>query len=607
MGGDGRFRRLVWMQSAAYFLIFTAFNAAQNLAGSLPGPEGLAAMEFTALYVAFTLLCVPAPTIVACLGPKVSMIVGAIPYAGVLLSHLAPPACGLNKTDSGGGSGGAALCWSVESVWAFNITVGVLCGAGAALIWTGQGVYLSRAAAHAAAAAAQDSMPLDDDDNEGDNDGAEDPADEEDIGLLASSNSNDVSGANSSGTVVAPATSGVGAASGGSDYGALVQKSRQPLTSPSFARRVGVYNKRFNSIFFSLLQFSGATGTLIAFLVLEFVPGVTHALQMLFLVLGGCCVCGILVILCCLPNLDALSAAASDSDSLTGASATESAPGLLDTLKLWSDPRLRCLIPVIFYNGASLGFLWQTFNVLAWDKAVGLSFVGLGSAFWFLVNTVFSPVLGRVAERVGYLKVMLSASVVQLLFFTLLLVFPIAPLACLSSGCANNTAGPCWKLAMENTSAVDPLFPAGCGATSSDPTCAVCAPYNAAGGNKCGAGWFQCEWLGSPGDADAPAAHTMVLLFTASTLHAIGDSVWETQLPSVLQTIFTDDHDKAAAMANLKMWQSLGVSTLFAMSFGCSLELQSIVQLALLVVAASLIFYEHLHVVDLDSGERRGT
>ncbi len=604
MGGDGRFRRLVWTQSAAYFLIFTAFNAAQNLAGSLPGPEGLAAMEFTALYVAFTVLCVPAPTIVACLGPKVSMIVGAVPYAGVLLSHLAPSACSLKKP---GGGGGAALCWSVDAVWAFNITVGVLCGAGAALIWTGQGVYLSRAAAHAAAAAAQDGAPLDDNgDNVNDeNNDAEDPADGEDASLLASSSTN----GGSAGTVVAPARSGGGDGSSGGgdgDYDALVQKPRPSRTAPSFARRVGVYNKRFNSIFFSLLQFSGATGTLIAFLVLEFVPGVTHALQMLFLVLGGCCVCGILVILCCLPNLNALGAGGDDDGRAGAASAAAAAPGLLDTIKLWRDPRLRYLIPVIFYNGASLGFLWQTFNVLAWDKAVGLSFVGLGSAFWFLVNTVFSPILGRVAERIGYLTVMLSAATAQVLFFVLLLLFPIAPLACLSSGCANNTAGPCWKLAVENTSAVDPPFPAGCGTASSDPTCAICAPYDVAGGNKCGAEWFQCEWLGSPGDADAPAVHTMVLLFAASALHAIGDSVWETQLPAVLQTIFTDDGDKAAAMANLKMWQSLGVSVLFAMSFGCSLELQSFVQLALLVVAASLIYFEHLHVVDLDSGERRG-
>ena len=125
------------------------------------------------------------------------------------------------------------------------------------------------------------------------------------------------------------------------------------------------------------------------------------------------------------------------------------------------------------------------------------------------------------------------------------------------------------------------------------------------GGNKCGVEWYQCEWLGSPGDADAPAAHTMVLLFAASALHAIGDSVWETQHPAVLQTIFADDHDKAAAMANLKMWQSLGVSVLFAMSFGCSLTLQSAAQLALLVVAAGSICVAHRRVVDLDSGRRR--
>jgi hypothetical protein len=545
----------------------------------------------------------------------------------------------------------------VGTVWAFNIAAGVLCGMGAALVWTGQGVYLSRAATHAAAAAARD----------GD---TGDQGDEEDASLLvvaataaaadldyntsASPKSSDGSDGAGSMANVAPTATTFTVASGGDrdrgEYDSLVVQQHhqqqqhhhhhhhhhhhRPLTARTLARRVGVYNKRFNSIFFSLLQFSGATGTLTAFLVLEFVPGVAHALYSLFLVLGGCAVCGILVIACCLPDLEACTAAGGNDnndssnnydaddhdDDGTAADLSPDAvdalsasspdpPGLLDTLKLCRDPRLRYLIPIIFYNGASLGFLWQSFNALAWNKAVGLSFVGLGSAFWFLVNTVFSPLLGRVAERVGYLKVMLAAALSQALFFTLLLVFPIAPLACLSTGCADGTAGPCWKLPpSDNASAADPLFPAGCGAPaslSSSLECAVCSPYDAAGGNKCSAEWFQCEWLGSPGDAAAPAAPTMVLLFVASALHAIGDSVWETQLPAVLQTIFTDDRDKAAAMANLKMWQSLGVSVLFAMSFGCSLVLQSAAQLALLTVSAGLIYVAHHRVVDLDSGRKR--
>ena len=36
----------IQIQSLGYFLVFTAFNAAQNLAGSIPGPIGLSAYTF---------------------------------------------------------------------------------------------------------------------------------------------------------------------------------------------------------------------------------------------------------------------------------------------------------------------------------------------------------------------------------------------------------------------------------------------------------------------------------------------------------------------------------------------------------------------------------
>ena len=41
-------------------------------------------------------------------------------------------------------------------------------------------------------------------------------------------------------------------------------------------------------------------------------------------------------------------------------------------------------------------------------------------------------------------------------------------------------------------------------------------------------------------------------------LLALGDSVWESQPPAILQSFYGLDRERNAAMANLKMWQSLG-------------------------------------------------
>lgn len=50
--------------------------------------------------------------------------------------------------------------------------------------------------------------------------------------------------------------------------------------------------------------------------------------------------------------------------------------------------------------------------------------------------------------------------------------------------------------------------------------------------------------------------YVMILLMI--TLLAAGDAVWESQPPAVLQSFYGLDKERNAAMANLKMWQSIG-------------------------------------------------
>lgn len=103
------YQRLVYIQSLAFFLIFGAFNSSQSLAGSLPAPPGLAPFQFMALYGAFTLACIPAPKLVSLLGPKRSMLLGGLPYLGLIVSFLSPPLCEGGKTDG---------CWPSSTICA---------------------------------------------------------------------------------------------------------------------------------------------------------------------------------------------------------------------------------------------------------------------------------------------------------------------------------------------------------------------------------------------------------------------------------------------------------------------------------------------------------
>ena len=571
-----KFYRLIQLQAIGYFLIFSAFNAIQNLAGSIPSPTGLPNATFFVLYAMFCIGCVPAPQIVAYLGPKRSMVVGGLMYLGVCISHLFPSLCTSRSTSP---------CLTATALWIIHLTFGAFCGIGAALIWTGQGVYLSRVALHAAAAAGDDVTAT----------------------FRALSSSSNESTRNTTGR----------------------SRSRSKTNE-----MIGTLNKRYNGVFFSFLQFSGVTGNLAAFLLTTFVPGINNALHWLFIGLSLMCSAGILVLALCLPplktrnatNIDSsndsafetstaesgtTAAATAPTAATTTATTTTTTPtttsnsDFLSTLRLCAfDIRMRCLVPIIFYNGASLGFLWSVFNSLGWNTSAGLSFVALGSAYWFAVNTIFSPLLSKLSEKKSYIASMLVATLVQSIMYVCLIVFTIKPLQCNTSGCMTNTSGPCWSPGVQN----ELLFPFNCSRgsrgsiNSQESKCVQCSAYNIA--QKCDSGLNQCAWLGYPrGDAFTPDTNTMILLFTCSTLFAIGDAVWETQLPSILQTIFKDDSDKVSqSISNLKMFQSIGVTLMFACASMNDIQLMSMLLLLALGWGTLCMYYVHVRVVNLDTG-----
>ena len=71
-------------------------------------------------------------------------------------------------------------------------------------------------------------------------------------------------------------------------------------------------------------------------------------------------------------------------------------------------------------------------------------------------------------------------------------------------------------------------------------------------------------------------------------LLALGDSVWESQPPAILQSFYGLDRERNAAMANLKMWQSLGNCVQFVLGVLLTGENNMVLKSIVLAVCLTL-------------------
>ena len=567
----------------SFFLVFSCFNAAQSLDGSIPAPPGLAAIQFCVLYVTFGLLCIPAPKVISLTGPKWGIAVGMLTYVSLVASFLAPPYC-TAKQEREHHSGD---CWSVELIWALRLVTAVLVGVGASLVWTGQGVYLGQLAAHA--------------------------VQQEELEMEAAS-----------------ATS---ASSSPID--------ENPLNDPEATRRerLGATLKRYNGIFWTCFQFSGTCGLVASSLELTLVQSASST-SYLFLGLTASCLFGVVSVIAFLPtlpavtplprspNLAATSTPVAEQESavrreIVGTIATEDPSGgnagatacagespksvsVFAALHLCADPRLAFVVPNIIYNGLSLAFIWFLYNTFVFNTALGTSSVGFGSACFYTYNSLATALASRMAAQCGQRSTMLAAAAIQLLFFVLMLWYKVKPVQCLPSGCRPGTQGSCWRLpnGANATTAAAARFPVGCrGETGS--MCAICIPFHASAGQQCEDGWRQCDWL--RGDAVPPESFDVMFMIIGVGLFAIGDSVWESQVPAVLQTLFDEaSGHQTAAMANIKLWQSFGIGAMFGLARLSDLRLSVLICLVCLLLSVISLLWLHARVACLDSGALRG-
>jgi hypothetical protein len=129
----------VVLLSLAFLGVFGGFQAAQGLQTSLNATLG--GVNLSCLYGTFSLLCLVAPPLLAAieraLGIRLLMLVCALAYVAMVVS---------NVIDASG---------DPSPIWAVPISMNVLVGMAAPLLWTSQNDYVSRCAWFAARDAAQ--------------------------------------------------------------------------------------------------------------------------------------------------------------------------------------------------------------------------------------------------------------------------------------------------------------------------------------------------------------------------------------------------------------------------------------------------------------------
>ena len=516
----------------AFFLIFAAWNTTQSFATTVDPSLGNAFL-FT-LYLSFTLFAVLGPRIVQYLGPKNAIIVGAVPYLLGVLSFLAP-------SDM-----------TVENQYILKIVVGALVGFGAPILWTGQGVYLARIAGRHAQnlEPTTNHMPQ--------------------LDVLVDSNrSNEASNA------------------------ALAE---------------------FNGTFFSYFQangFFGSVGTGLVFLLAK--GDLESSYPVVFTALGITCCLGILVAIFALPRVDALEMeGVIDRNNIGGKSKTDDV-SIIETLKLlFAERKMYLMVPIILYNGFTLGFIFGTMPILGWEKAYGKRFGPFGTGWFYVINTIATYFIGRFAKTVKkQKKVMILAGIVHILVFAAIIFLPISSVECKIDGCGVSTlpngnlqAKSCFYNQHDKkdhtvfpTEKCSPTIHTGNKTHRGD--CVKCVAYTDMSQCPCklldtetGAckdPYTQCDWL--RGTAETPSIFDASYLFLLVFLFAIGDAVWESQIPAYLQSIFSEsDNDTNAAMSNLKMWQSLGFALQFALGikgmplYGKSIEYSVYICSGLLLV-----------------------
>eukprot|EP00049_Salpingoeca_infusionum_P003983 m.73400 g.73400 ORF g.73400 m.73400 type:complete len:457 (-) comp12367_c0_seq4:623-1993(-) len=112
-------QRTIYVLSVGFLVVFLAYNSLQNYVTSLL-PGNLGSTSLAVLYISVTVTCFVAPKVVASLGEKWTMVLGAACYLVYMISTI----------------------WAIKEV---VLAAAVVIGFGASVLWIAMGSYVTRA------------------------------------------------------------------------------------------------------------------------------------------------------------------------------------------------------------------------------------------------------------------------------------------------------------------------------------------------------------------------------------------------------------------------------------------------------------------------------
>mmetsp|Transcript_33446 Transcript_33446/g.92435 ORF Transcript_33446/g.92435 Transcript_33446/m.92435 type:complete len:470 (-) Transcript_33446:12-1421(-) len=276
----------------------------------------------------------------------------------------------------------------------------------------------------------------------------------------------------------------------------------------------------FNGIFFSIYQFAGSAGNIVASSIMLALTGQAFTKDVLFVCLGTISCLGACLFLL-LPAV-----APCDSEG------AQQCPSLKATASLAvGDFRVTLLVPVIFTNGLLLASVLSDFATDITCPVLGASFTGFVTASFFAVNSVSTFAWGRLTSKktLSRLGAFGLSSLLQIAFLAAKLI---------------------WRRPRN---------------------------YELRDG----------EWA----KLVEPTWQDFVVVFCLVSVFAMGDAFWESGPPSILQNFFVNTPHLVPAMANYKLWQSLGFATQFVLGAVLSAqpEIRTAILIGMCVLATSLV------------------